>query len=638
MDTKSISLWRKVFLQVSGMAFFFMSAGTNYMSKNYMSLALSVISMAVLLIIIVKCPKVFSHKPRWNSIIVGVFITFMAVRSFKSDWSRSRKVEAIASILNFSSDEFLTILFLCGSILSVFFSVRLCALFFNCRAKEEDKVLCLFSHSKKTGIHSLYYSDWIFCMLIACCAAINFTTFPLKNALPATDSSVFLYIGRRMHAGYVPYTDLFDHKGLLLYFYQYLAWCISSKPYVGIWIIEYINIFATTILLLITAKLFTDNQSVPYICVIIMLSIFGFNIWEGGNLSEEYALPWLTLSLFIFMKYFKTDRFKIWEISLLGVSFVAVLMLRVNMVSTWVAFIPLILIKMLRQKEWKNLGKAALGFLLGIGIAALPFLIYMIRHNNLEAMWNYYVRFNLFYSGEISSTSSRIYTAWNLFIRLGWMAVFAYLFSLSIFYKNRTCLLNIWYAVVSFLLVNLSGYAYGHYDIIMLPTLVIPLTLIVDVFIEEISPVLFTKSVLVQKSWISVGVCLLLVITSCLSYRGKEPDSELVTYLKDKTTESEDVLIIGNNCTSYLESNRFTKNKFFYHTPPVNYSDDLYSEFQNAAKANPSDVIVVLGSRSAEEQSITNIGTYIKGIDAQYQAGSFELEEYESFYVYRRVK
>ena len=54
------------------------------------------------------------------------------------------------------------------------------------------------------------------CFVISLLFAVKFHLSPFNSQIPRIDSSVFLYIGRAMHNGAVPYKDLFDHKGIIL--------------------------------------------------------------------------------------------------------------------------------------------------------------------------------------------------------------------------------------------------------------------------------------------------------------------------------------------------------------------------------------------------------------------------------------
>ena len=58
------------------------------------------------------------------------------------------------------------------------------------------------------------------------------------------DESVFIYIARMMRRGYVPYRDMFDHKGPYLFFFELIGDLCGDT---GIWILELIFAFAASI-------------------------------------------------------------------------------------------------------------------------------------------------------------------------------------------------------------------------------------------------------------------------------------------------------------------------------------------------------------------------------------------------------
>ena len=69
----------------------------------------------------------------------------------------------------------------------------------------------------------------VFCLCLAITVGTLLRQYPWTTLPTQTDSSVFLYIGKQMHAGKVPYVDLFDHKGPILYFIQWLRQ-VQIKP------------------------------------------------------------------------------------------------------------------------------------------------------------------------------------------------------------------------------------------------------------------------------------------------------------------------------------------------------------------------------------------------------------------------
>ena len=121
-----------------------------------------------------------------------------------------------------------------------------------------------------------------------------------KDLVTETDSSVFKYIGWRMANGEVPYKDIFDHKGILLYFINYLGTLLSFHR--GVWLIEYIFMFLS---LGLSYKIFRKFCK-PFSSLLATLLAFSplYAYFEGGNLTEEYALPFILLSVYVFVDFF----------------------------------------------------------------------------------------------------------------------------------------------------------------------------------------------------------------------------------------------------------------------------------------------------------------------------------------------
>ena len=70
----------------------------------------------------------------------------------------------------------------------------------------------------------IYLLISIFMILI-----LSKSTSPLYDGSYTIDSSVFQLIGKGILEGYIPYVDLFDHKGPILFFIQALGILINKN-------------------------------------------------------------------------------------------------------------------------------------------------------------------------------------------------------------------------------------------------------------------------------------------------------------------------------------------------------------------------------------------------------------------------
>ena len=82
----------------------------------------------------------------------------------------------------------------------------------------------------------LIYSGWLM---------LQSPNSPLSNVPEYVDSGVFQYIGRKILEGYMPYRDIFDHKGPLLYLINALGLQLMGRN--GIRLMDWI-IFSSSLI------------------------------------------------------------------------------------------------------------------------------------------------------------------------------------------------------------------------------------------------------------------------------------------------------------------------------------------------------------------------------------------------------
>ena len=443
--------------------------------------------------------------------------------------------------------------------------------------------------------------DVLFCVCTAFAVSTLFRLFPGNNRLPTEDSSVFLYIGKRMTEGKIPYRDLFDHKGPVLYFIEYLGILVSETGYSGVWLLEVLNILTTVFLMLKLGKSVSDRSSNAFLAVLVCVGACGWRVWQGGNFTEEYALPWITLAAIAFYSFFQTGLYRWNEIMLLGVGFMIVFLLRANMIAIWVALMPVVLVLFIKEKRYFDTLKCMFLFLIGAAIVILPILFYAMRTKSLEAMWQNYIVFNLSYTNGAASISERLRLL-LFFVRALWPGTIAMIIALLNQPKNRVLWANLLFFVVSLIFVTLSGRGYYHYAIILLPAFILPFTVLfgmTDKLLRGGDNLISRPSVIIASS--------LLILLAALIFRGISTGPELydplAEYIQKQTAEDDDVLILGNSCWYYLMTERKTENRFFYQLPPAEISAEIYDGFIKELTEHPSKLVVLPGV-SVERESI----------------------------------
>ncbi len=552
-------------------------------------------------------------------------VYFILFTNFYKRWLPSGIFYAVAGILGITNIQLLIVADILLGVLSLLFTIFLCAMV---REKKNIVSFRLAEQRKNTG-KKLEIRDILFCLLITLCFSLLLALNPWSEGFPGTDASVFLYIGKMMEQGAIPYVDLFDHKGIVLYLWEWLGAVITQGSFTGMWLVEMLHLFAMAVLVLFITSLFTEKRGARYLTAVLSLFVLDcYLAYEGGNLTEEYALPWMMLSLYIFLKYFMTQEYRIWEILLLGVSFTMSFFLRANMIGVWAAFLPVVFVEFVWKKRWKDIGACILGFLGGVAAVLVPLGAYMLATGCLDEMIQYYFVFNFGYSDSEGSVLSILSTMWFL-ITLSFSYVLVHLLAFKMCYKDRVFRLNLWFTVVSLGLAAMSGRPYYHYGITLIPTMVVPCILVMRELADSIS---LHK----EKYMTTIAAGFFVIQLAVLVLSGHAGTmSEMAAYLQENTAETDNVLIVGNSCNGYLESNRTTKNKFFYQTPPINISDELYEEFMEEITKEMPDTILVIGKKEDITAKDNNWANVCKKLDTWADEGVYSCEEYGSYFVYQ---
>ena len=155
-----------------------------------------------------------------------------------------------------------------------------------------------------------------FAVLTVC--SKNSFLYPMNDWV---DVNCFFTVGRGITHGLVPYRDLYDQKGPLLYFVYALAALISGHSFLDVFVIE-VLLFA--LFLYIggrMAELLTDKRYSFWLTVSgLAISIPLTPAFSHGGSAEEFFLPVFAGSLYIVLKAMRERRpLTRWQSVLLGV-------------------------------------------------------------------------------------------------------------------------------------------------------------------------------------------------------------------------------------------------------------------------------------------------------------------------------
>ena len=205
---------------------------------------------------------------------------------------------------------------------------------------------------------------------------------PLYPTNDWLDVNCYFTVGKSWMHGIIPYRDLFEQKGPLLYLIYGIGSLLSRTSFLGIFVIE---IIAFTVYLYYCDKIIRLYEKGKYAFPLILL-ISGFSLasisFRFGGSTEELCLPFIAIGMYHLLHYIKQNPKEMMSGKLLflnGFFAGCIFMMKYTMLGFHFAWMLVLLLRMLSKKQYKQMIKSSLIFLGGMlsifGIFCLYFLL-----------------------------------------------------------------------------------------------------------------------------------------------------------------------------------------------------------------------------------------------------------------------
>ena len=236
------------------------------------------------------------------------------------------------------------------------------------------------------------------CLIVAFlfCLKFSVTTSFLYKGIHGADSAIFYIIGKYWAQGFLPYVDLWDHKGPMIFFINCIGHLLTGNK-TGVFIIQ---VFSLSVFIYFTFLTFRRKFSLGVSSLLTLLSLFWLACsYEAGNLTEEYLLPYLAAAIYFTVKWLEgaenhpTD-YNPWNAFLLGFILGFSFLTRLTNALGACGIMLAIGVILIIRKQWGNLWRIALFYLLGFVFVLIPFFIYFQTHGALQEMLYGSIGFN----------------------------------------------------------------------------------------------------------------------------------------------------------------------------------------------------------------------------------------------------
>lgn len=420
---------------------------------------------------------------------------------------------------------------------------------------------------------------------------------PFSQVSPGTDESVWLYFAHGMHNGMIPYVDMFDHKGLLLYFIYYVGVLISNGGFWGVWLIILLLLFVSIVFGYKTAYLITKSEKISFLSILLLITTIGYFGFMAG-IKEVFTLPFIIISLYLVTRYIINKKISWWELLIIGCCCSCVLMITPTLATFWVVAIPYIIIReFIGCKSLKSILLPTLYTIIGIVLILIPHLCYLYATGSFDAFVECYIQYNLNYSNAKFVDDGYIKNRFYLFRSIITNGVFIFaeiIMFMSLFLKDKmireTIIFSIFYYIITLIITCGIGGGYNHYMIVCIPCLILPLALGITYLY-----IFFKKHISPSKELVMI----LLLICVCLLgfggidtgihhvyttnvHHGISENDEIIQSIIDNTNDSDMIQVLANHDHFYLATNRDAASRFeFIPHPHTKYDGAILLDIEN---------------------------------------------------------
>ncbi len=428
---------------------------------------------------------------------------------------------------------------------------------------------------------------------------LTFLVLDLANPMfdrPSRDGGFFLYAGQQILDGKIPYQDFWDSKGPAIFYVNALGLLLGNGSRWGVWVVEFIFIFAMFLILYRTLIKYWMLDSALlgiFIAGLALKSVLGY-----GNFTEEYSLLFNAIAILLFVLA-ENQQKKIWMYFAIGALFGLSFSFRANNIGGMIAMLMAIPVYFLFSKNWQETVKNIFYILAGFLVSLLIWVVYFSFLNTVDEMIYASITFNFSYSSAKDKEGAYLFNGliksgviWYARIALlGWLVFTVQTLYTFVRQRQITVLglyLLLWFPV-EILLSNLSGRNFNHYYISWTLAIAFYCTILFSAFAQLFFNA-FSQRFKFQKIQLFVPITLTLMLILALPTtnlrlmkdipENAEYTDALSTYIETNTQPDDLVLTWYSDATINFMAKRTSPVKYIYY--PLFLKDSLTQEIENS--------------------------------------------------------
>lgn len=400
------------------------------------------------------------------------------------------------------------------------------------------------------------------CLVISCVFMFFFgLNSPLHTFNSHCDYQWFLTMGRGMVAGKVPYRDLFEQKGPLVYVVFAVA-SLFPHPQIVVWCVEVLCVSLFLYFVYRIARKFLSPWLALAVVPLVMMMLSA-NFCRGleGSCVEEYCLPIFAYGLLCFLDFLMDQRAVTWRRSLaLGICLGILLWVKYTMWEFFLVPMLIWLIVNLVRRQFGQILRAGFIMLGGIMLVTLPIVIGFAVVGGLDDLLAVYFKLNMTrYSGDTTD----VLKPWRNSLYIFFVGAYALIFLLwgmicfaVQYWRQKSGWLLLIAIIPSWLIVGFFGGLMYYY----LPLFTYAV-LGVIYLVKVVAHVLRSVEITIKRRWVS---SLMVVLVTVVSFFAAMP---FITNLAEinRPRDAYAPLVVADIIAKYNQTAEQPATLFCYH-------------------------------------------------------------------------
>lgn len=284
------------------------------------------------------------------------------------------------------------------------------------------------------------------------------------------DPNCFITVGKSMLSGLVPYRDLMEQKGPVVYYLHALTSLISYRTFFGVWLVEVAACFGFACYAAKTVGLFTRLDRVSLGCLsILMTAAYSTASFAQGDSVEELSLCFLAYANFVGLRAMKQDNIPEYrEFFFIGVTSGCILWAKYSLLGFYIGWIVVPFLICVRKGEFVRFLKAIGAVIAGVALVTVPVLSYFVWQGAMGDLFKSYFYDNITgYTVSGTTYEHLMAISLDLFVPCLYVLLMAGILWAGAVKQKNVLWNQVLCYVVQFVMMYAGGKDYGYYAFIL---------------------------------------------------------------------------------------------------------------------------------------------------------------------------